>query len=74
MISICNLDRVERDAAVGDAPLWFGEWALPTQFSASDEFLFKWADAQKLAYSKGRGWIVSRWLVCPLVMRLMPGH
>ncbi|KAI0731016.1 glycoside hydrolase superfamily [Earliella scabrosa] len=57
MISICNLDRVERDAAVGDAPLWFGEWALPTQFSASDEFLFKWADAQKLAYSKGRGWI-----------------
>ncbi|KAI0794402.1 glycoside hydrolase superfamily [Fomes fomentarius] len=57
MISICNLRRVENDAALGDTPLWFGEWALPTQFSASDEFLFKWADAQKLEYSKGRGWI-----------------
>lgn len=59
MISICNLRRVENDAALGNTPLWFGEWALPTQFSASDEFLFKWADAQKLEYSKGRGWIVS---------------
>lgn len=34
------------------------EWGLPTQFPASDEFLKKWADAQKLAYSKGAGWIV----------------
>ncbi|KAG6880856.1 hypothetical protein C0993_003976, partial [Termitomyces sp. T159_Od127] len=32
-------------------------WALPTQFSASDEFLYKWADAQKRAYSQGAGWI-----------------
>ncbi len=43
----------------------FEEWGLPTQFNATDEFLFKWADAQKLAYSKGAGWIVSRfrWLL-----------
>ncbi len=54
-----DLDRVQSDAAVGNSPLWFGEWGLPTQFQATDEFLFKWADAQKLAYSQGRGWIVS---------------
>ncbi|KAI0753516.1 glycoside hydrolase superfamily [Daedaleopsis nitida] len=57
MISICNLNRVEDDAAMGNTPLWFGEWALPTEFNASDEFLYKWGDAQKLAYSKSRGWI-----------------
>ncbi|CCM02655.1 uncharacterized protein FIBRA_04759 [Fibroporia radiculosa] len=55
--SICNLDRVQADAALGDTPLWFGEWGLPTQFNATDEFLYEWADAQKLAYSKGAGWI-----------------
>ncbi|KAG9224177.1 hypothetical protein CCMSSC00406_0006845 [Pleurotus cornucopiae] len=55
--SICNLRRVENDAAVGNSPLWFGEWALSTQFDASDDFLRDWADAQKLAYSKGQGWI-----------------
>ena len=37
----------------------FLEWALSTQFSATDEFLKKWADAQKYAYSKGAGWLVS---------------
>ncbi|KAF9563619.1 glycoside hydrolase family 5 protein [Agrocybe pediades] len=57
MTSICNLNRVQADAALGNSPLWFGEWGLPTQFDASDEFLVKWADAQKLAYSKGAGWI-----------------
>ena len=40
--------------------MWFGEWGLPTQFNATDEFLFQWADAQKLAYSQGAGWIVSQ--------------
>ena len=53
-----DLQRVQADAALGDSPLWFGEWGLPTQFNATDDFLFKWADAQKLAYSKGAGWIV----------------
>ena len=38
---------------------WFGEWGLPTQFNATDEFLYMWADAQKLAYSQSQGWIVS---------------
>ncbi|KAI0731003.1 glycoside hydrolase superfamily [Earliella scabrosa] len=57
MIHICNLDRIERDAALGNTPLWFGEWALPTQFGATDEFLYKWADAQKFAYGKDKGWI-----------------
>ncbi|KAG6819833.1 hypothetical protein H0H93_008090 [Arthromyces matolae] len=33
------------------------EWALPTQFDATDDFLYKWADAQKRAYSQGAGWI-----------------
>ena len=53
------MQRVQDDAALGNSPLWFGEWGLPTQFNASDAFLYKWADAQKLAYSKGKGWIVS---------------
>lgn len=53
-----DLNRVQADAALGNSPLWFGEWGLPTQFNATDAFLFKWADAQKLAYSKGAGWIV----------------
>ncbi|KAJ7497945.1 glycoside hydrolase family 5 protein [Mycena galericulata] len=57
LTSICNLNRVQADAALGDSPLWFGEWGLPTQFDATDEFLFQWADAQKLAYSKGAGWL-----------------
>ncbi|KAG2353770.1 glycoside hydrolase family 5 protein [Suillus spraguei] len=57
LTSICNLSRIQADATVGDSPLWFGEWGLSTQFNATDEFLYKWADAQKLAYSKGAGWI-----------------
>ncbi|KAF9483040.1 glycoside hydrolase family 5 protein [Pholiota conissans] len=57
LTSVCNLNRIQSDAALGNTPLWFGEWGLPTQFSASDEFLFKWADAQKFSYSKGAGWI-----------------
>ncbi|KZS99377.1 glycoside hydrolase family 5 protein, partial [Laetiporus sulphureus 93-53] len=47
MESICNLDRVQADAVQGDTPLWFGEWGLPTQFDATDAFLYMWADAQK---------------------------
>ncbi|KAJ7089803.1 glycoside hydrolase family 5 protein [Mycena belliarum] len=57
LTSICNLQRVQNDAALGNSPLWFGEWGLPTQFNATDAFLFQWADAQKLAYSQGAGWI-----------------
>ncbi|KAJ7777399.1 glycoside hydrolase family 5 protein [Mycena metata] len=57
LTSICNLQRIQADAALGNSPLWFGEWGLPTQFTATDAFLFKWADAQKLAYSQGAGWL-----------------
>ncbi|EFI27326.1 hypothetical protein CC1G_14799 [Coprinopsis cinerea okayama7 len=57
MTHICNLDRIEKAGALRNTPLWFGEWSLATQFGASDEFLHKWADAQKLAYSKSAGWI-----------------
>ncbi|PPQ85403.1 hypothetical protein CVT25_006399 [Psilocybe cyanescens] len=38
-----------------ETPLF--EWGLSTQFTASDTFLRKWADAQKLSYGKGAGWI-----------------
>jgi hypothetical protein len=38
----------------------FLEWSLATQFSATDEFLKKWADAQKFVFGKGAGWFVSR--------------
>lgn len=54
-----DLQRIQADAALGDSPLWFGEWGLSTQFNATDDFLYKWADAQKWSYSKGAGWIVS---------------
>ncbi|KAF7370971.1 Glycoside hydrolase family 5 protein [Mycena sanguinolenta] len=57
MTSICNLKRVQKDAALGNSPLWFGEWGLPTQFNATDAFLTQWADAQKLMYSQDAGWI-----------------
>jgi len=53
----CNLKRIEGDLALGNTPLFFGEWSLATQFNATDEFLKKWADSQKLQYSKGAGWI-----------------
>ncbi|KAH0583081.1 hypothetical protein H2248_010968 [Termitomyces sp. 'cryptogamus'] len=68
----CNLDRIQNDAALGNSPLYFGEWALPTQFPASDEFLYKWADAQKRAYSQGAGWIVSFFSYCPMLLSTNP--
>jgi hypothetical protein len=52
------LNRVQADAALGNSPLVFGEWALSTQFNATDAFLRDWADAQKMMYSQGVGWIV----------------
>ena len=38
--------------------MWVGEWAISTQFNATDDFLRKWADAQKMSYSQGAGWLV----------------
>ncbi|KAK0442663.1 glycoside hydrolase family 5 protein [Armillaria borealis] len=57
MDSICNLPFLEDDAAFGNSPVVFGEWSLITQFTPTDDFLYKWADAQKLAFTKGAGWI-----------------
>jgi hypothetical protein len=37
----------------------FLEWSLATQFTASNDFIKKWADAQKFVYGMGAGWIVS---------------
>ena len=53
-----DIQRVENSAALGNSPMWFGEWSISTNFNATDAFLKDWADAQKLAYSKGAGWIV----------------
>ena len=44
------------------------EWSLSTEFSATDEFLKKWADAQKLTYGKGAGWFVSHPFFFPLYL------
>ncbi|KAI0258700.1 glycoside hydrolase family 5 protein [Gloeopeniophorella convolvens] len=55
--NLCNRPTVQKDEAAGDSPMWFGEWALSTQFNATDDFLRKWADAQKLVYSQGAGWL-----------------
>ncbi|KAK0184955.1 glycoside hydrolase family 5 protein [Armillaria mellea] len=52
-----DLPFLEDDAVVGNSPVVFGEWSLITQFNATDGFLYKWADAQKLAFTKGAGWI-----------------
>ncbi|KAF6753558.1 glycoside hydrolase family 5 protein [Ephemerocybe angulata] len=54
---VCNLDRIEKDAALGNSPLFFGEWAISTEFPATDAFLKKWADAQKYSYGKDAGWM-----------------
>ncbi|KAG5641299.1 hypothetical protein DXG03_005563 [Asterophora parasitica] len=54
---VCNLDRVAQAGRNRNVPLYFGEWALSTNFGASDAFLKKWADAQKRAYSADAGWI-----------------
>lgn len=58
LLSNADLDRIENDAALGNSPLFFGEWSLATQWTPTDEFLVKWADAQKRAYAQDAGWIV----------------
>ncbi|KAI0738680.1 hypothetical protein C8Q80DRAFT_1222485 [Daedaleopsis nitida] len=57
LIHLCNLDRIAKDAAMGNCPLFFGEWSLTRQFNATDEFLKTWADAQKYVYGQDKGWI-----------------
>ncbi|KAI9509114.1 glycoside hydrolase family 5 protein [Russula earlei] len=57
MRDICSRNDTQKDVLAGNTPLWYGEWALSTQFNATDDFLIKWADAQKLMYSQGAGWL-----------------
>ncbi|KAI6041892.1 glycoside hydrolase family 5 protein [Pisolithus marmoratus] len=57
MQSICNFQSIQHEAALGNSPLWVGEWGLPTEFYPSDSFLKQWGDAQKWAYSQSAGWI-----------------
>ncbi|KAH9169471.1 glycoside hydrolase family 5 protein [Lactarius sanguifluus] len=54
---LCNRQTIQDDIALRNTPVWVGEWALSTQFNATDEFLRKWADAQKLVYSQDAGWL-----------------
>jgi hypothetical protein len=44
---------------MGNSLVWYGEWSLATQFNATDDFLSKWADAQKLTFNQSAGWLVS---------------
>ena len=70
LASICNLDRIKNAKKSGDTPLWFGEWSLGTNFNANDTFTRDWADAQKMAFSQGAGWIVRCLLLqCGLILR-----
>ncbi|KIM51922.1 glycoside hydrolase family 5 protein [Scleroderma citrinum Foug A] len=57
LTTICNDQHVQQAAALGNTPMWFGEWAISTNFDPTDEFLNDWADAQKWVYSKSAGWI-----------------
>ncbi|KLO13684.1 glycoside hydrolase [Schizopora paradoxa] len=57
LTSLCTLNRVQADAESSNSPLVFGEWSLQTEFTADDSFLVQFADAQKMAYSQGAGWI-----------------
>jgi glucan endo-1,6-beta-glucosidase len=58
---------------LGNSPVWYGEWALSTQFNATDDFLRKWADAQKLVYSRSAGWLVRLWFPrCEEELTLIP--
>ena len=66
---IVDRNIVQPAAAAKNTPLMVGEWALSTQFNAAEDFLPKWADAQKLLYSQGAGWVV-----CSLSLRNKTSH
>lgn len=57
---VTDRNDTQQDVLLRNTPLWYGEWAISTNFNATDEFMCKWADAQKLKYSESSGW-----LVCP---------
>ncbi|EJT98876.1 glycoside hydrolase family 5 protein [Dacryopinax primogenitus] len=55
--TICNMNRTLQSAAIGDAPMWFGEWSLAVNFNTTNSFLQQWSDSQKFIYSQSAGWI-----------------
>jgi len=63
MQTICNTARVADAVAIGNSPLYTGEWSLATAFSTTTDFLKKWGDAQKLAYAQGAGWTFWTWKI-----------
>jgi len=60
---ICNYTGIISATAIGNAPIVTGEWAISTAFPTNDTFLKQWGDAQKLAYSRGAGWMFWNWKV-----------
>ncbi|KAM0750613.1 glycoside hydrolase [Meredithblackwellia eburnea MCA 4105] len=56
--TVCNSSRVVSAAQAGDAPLYFGEWSLGTEWNDTTiDFLKNFADAQRKIYSQGQGWL-----------------
>ncbi|KAH9964398.1 glycoside hydrolase family 5 protein [Russula compacta] len=55
--NLCNRNDIQEDVSAGNTPAWYGEFSLATEFNATDDFLMKWADAQKLMFSQGAGWL-----------------
>ncbi|KZO99801.1 glycoside hydrolase family 5 protein [Calocera viscosa TUFC12733] len=55
--TICTIQRTQQSAAIGDAPMFYGEWSLCTNFDSNNTFLQQWSDSQKLIYGQSAGWI-----------------
>ena len=66
---IVDRQIIQPATAAKNTPLVVGEWALSTEFNATEDFLPKWADAQKLLYSQDAGW-----MVCSLYIRDKISH
>ncbi|TDL25414.1 glycoside hydrolase family 5 protein [Rickenella mellea] len=55
--TICKSNTQQTNAAKGNSPMFCGEFALSTDFTATDDDLKRWADAQKFIHSKAGGWM-----------------
>jgi hypothetical protein len=67
---VTDRNDTQRAALLRNSPVWYGEWAISTNFNATDEFMGKWADAQKLKYSESSGWLVC--VPCALPPSIIP--
>ncbi|KDQ08210.1 glycoside hydrolase family 5 protein [Botryobasidium botryosum FD-172 SS1] len=64
--NVCNTgpERVRADGSVSNTPLVFGEWWLAERPGCANcdwQFHRDFADAQKIAYERGAGWIFWAW-------------